>query len=332
MAKDDIVGLVVGIAVLAGATYAIYKGYLGQAVDALLNLKLPDLGGGGSTGGDTGGGGGGTDTGGGGTDTGGGGTSTGDAVKFSVAGDWGSGRNSNWQGVVAEMAKFKPNVVVVPGDLSYAGGAAKFKPVTDAIKKFGAKVFGAMGNHDGSGDAANFDAFSNSVQNVGNTSFMLLDTENGSGSVTFAKANFAKMTGKWKVVVFHKPIKTMKSDHAADEGKLGALVPEFEKAKINIVIGAHNHNYQRFAPVGNVTYFVCGTGGESHYSLSGGGAVKSDAKNFGTTNFTTSATDIKGQFVGVGGAVIDSFTITATAATALAQTYMTNTRAKRLHW
>ena len=323
MARDDIVGLVVGIAVLGGAAYAIYKGYLGQAVDAILkgDFKLPDIGlpGGGGNGGD-------------GTTDGGvdvlGGTGI---VIFSTAGDWGCARNSNWHGVVAQMEKFKPDVVVIPGDLSYSG-AAKFKPVTDAIKKFGAKVFGAMGNHDSSSDAANFDAFSNSVQNVGNTSFMLLDTENASGTIAFAKANFAKMTGKWKVVVFHKPIKTMKSDHTPDEGKIGALVSEFEKAGINVVIQAHNHNYQRFAPVGNVVYFVCGTGGEGHYSLSGGSAVKSDAKNFGTTNFTTSATDIKGQFVSTAGTVIDSFTITATAATALAHAYTARSRPKRLHW
>ncbi len=56
---------------------------------------------------------------------------------------------------------------------------------------------------------------------------------------------------------------------------------------------------------------VCGTGGESHYSSGGAsGIVKEDDSNFGTTNFTAGSSSITGQFVGVGGKVIDSFTIT----------------------
>src|SRR6185369_5658178 len=138
LAKDDIVGLVVGIAVLGGAAYAISKGYLGQAVDALLNLKLPDIGGGG----DSGDGGGGTDTGGG----GGGTTDNSATTKVSVSGDWGSGDNNNWQKVVAQMEKFGPAVVVDVGDKSYRGGVAKWTPVVTAIKKF-AKFIGVTGNH-----------------------------------------------------------------------------------------------------------------------------------------------------------------------------------------
>jgi len=318
LAKDDIVGLVVGIAVLGGAAYAISKGYLGQAVDALLNLKLPDIGGGG----DSGDGGGGTDTGGG----GGGTTDNSATTKVSVSGDWGSGDNNNWQKVVAQMEKFGPAVVVDVGDKSYRGGVAKWTPVVTAIKKF-AKFIGVTGNHDGSGYNTGMDSYSNAVYNVGNCSFMLLDTESGASSITFAKANFVKMTGKWKIVAFHKPIKSPGSNHPADEGKIKALVPEFEKAKIDVVVAGHNHLYARFTPVNGVSYFVCGTGGEDHYSGSGGGAVKTDDKTFGTTNFTFGS-NITGQFVSDTGAVIDTFTITK-AASALA---MVQHRPKRLGW
>lgn len=43
MAKDNTVDLAIGFLVLGAGAYLIYKGYLGQAVDAILNLKLPDL-------------------------------------------------------------------------------------------------------------------------------------------------------------------------------------------------------------------------------------------------------------------------------------------------
>jgi hypothetical protein len=259
------------------------------------------------------------DTSGDGTDTSGGdsgGISNADAVKFSAAGDWGSGRNTNWQKTVAEMAKFKPDVVLIPGDTAYTGGSAKFKPVVDAIKKFASKVLGAKGNHD-SGDDSLFDAYSNSVTNIGNTSFMSLDANSTGSAITFAKANFTKMTGKWKVVFFHQPAKSPKSTHAVT---MQAIIPELEKAKINVVIQAHNHLYARYTPVAGVNYFVCGTGGESHYSGSGG-AAKVDDTTFGTTNFTTSANDIKGQYVANGGAVVDSFTILAGTASAYARAY-----------
>jgi len=267
--------------------------------------------GGGSSGSDNGGGGGGSsDSGGGGSSSGGGGGSSanpGQAITICTAGDWGSGRNSTWQATVNTMAKEKPNVVVDLGDKSYSGGVPKWTPVVTAVKKF-AKFFGVQGNHDGSGYSSGMDAYSNSVQNFGDCSFMLLDTENGSGSITFAKANFAKMTQKWKFVCFHKPIKTPASKHAPDEGKIKALMPEFEKAKINMVLSGHNHLYARFAPVNGVTYMVVGTGGESHYSGSGGGALKVDAKTFGCLVIKTGGS-LQCKFVSNAGATVDSFSI-----------------------
>jgi len=252
--------------------------------------------------------------------SGGGSGNNSQTTKFSVSGDFGSGDNNNWQSVVAQMQKFGPAVVVEVGDKSYRGGVAKWTPVVTAVKKF-AKFIGVTGNHDGSGYNAGMDAYSNGVYNIGNCSFMLLDTESGSSSISFAKANFSKMTGKWKIVAFHKPIKSPGSKHPADEGKIKALVPEFEKAKINIVVAGHNHLYARYPPVNGVTYFVCGTGGEDHYSGSGGGAIKVDDKTFGTTNFTAGATQVTGQFVSMSGQVLDIFTITPTAASALAKSY-----------
>ena len=240
---------------------------------------------------------------------GGGGASPGGTTKFSCAGDWGSGRNSNWKGVVAEMKKFKPNAVVRVGDFSYTDAGA-FEPVIDGIKAFGAKNLGCEGNHDGGDYDSLFDNFSNSVVNIGNCSFMLLNTESGDDSITFAKANFSKMTQKWKIVAFHKPFYTAKSDHGGDNS-VKDLEPEFEKAGVQLVLTGHNHMYNRFSPKNGVVYMVCGTGGESHYSSGGGtGIAEENDSDFGTTNFTATASSIKGQFVGVGGKIIDTFSIT----------------------
>ena len=321
MAKDDVVGLVVGIAVLGGATYAIYKGYLGQAVDAILkgDFKLPDLGGGG----------GGSD--GGGTDGGGDGgsdTPSGAGIKFAAAGDWGSGRNKNWEKVVAGMKKENVSVVLVAGDMSYTNEAG-FKPVTDAIKAFPAKVLGAQGNHDGSGYASLFDAYSNSVTTIGNVSFMSLNSNSTGSAVSYAKANISKMTAKWKVMFLHHPVYTVKSDHGATMQSLQAELA----GKVDVCIAAHNHNYQRFEPIAGVTHIVSGLGGEGPYGVGAYSGTPANVKKynstFGFVVFTTTDTNMSGKFIDVNDKVIDSFTITKPAA-ALARAY--RTRPKRLHW
>ena len=304
---------IMSIVIIGGlAYYLIVQGNINKILSVIPSLpSVGAIGGGGDNGGSI---------------SGGRNAAPGGGIKFSVAGDWGSGRHDKWKATVAEMAKFKPNAVVYPGDYSYTG-PEEFQPVIDATKAFGAKNFGTNGNHDGSDYADLFDEYSNAVVNLGNVSFMLLDSEDAGGAVTFAKANFAKMTQKWKVAVFHKPIYTAKSDHGPDGG-MKALEPEFEKAGIQLVLAAHNHNYNRFSPKNGVTYMVCGTGGESHYSSGGAsGIVKEDDTNFGTTNFTTSGSSISGKFVANGGAVIDTFTITDTGgAKAAAYVRSYNTR------
>jgi alkaline phosphatase len=45
------------------------------------------------------------------------------------------------------------------------------------------------------------------------------------------------------------------------------LVPLFERTGVDLVLAAHDHNYQRFAPRGGVTYVVHGGGGAGLYPL-----------------------------------------------------------------
>ena len=240
---------------------------------------------------------------------GGGGSGTGNTIG-AFAGDWGAGRNSNWQKVVAVMNKFHPNFIGYSGDLSYTN-PNDFKKVIDALKP--AISLGANGNHDGGSYASLFSSYSNSVANVGNCSIMLLNTENGSSAISYARSNFNKMTNKWKIVVFHKPIYTIKSDHGPDEGKIKALVPDFVSHGIQLVVQGHNHNYQRFAKTNGVTYVVAGTGGESHYPIGGNCSVcpsiVKTSGSFGALIGNFGASTANMQFVNTNNSVEDSFTL-----------------------
>jgi predicted phosphodiesterase len=253
-------------------------------------------------------------------------TPTGAGIKFAAAGDWGSGRNKNWEKVVAAMKKFDPDVVLVPGDMSYTDEKG-FEPVTTAIKAFPAKVFGAQGNHDGSSYSSLFDAYSNSVTTVGNVSFMSLNSNSTGSAISYAKANMSKMTARWKVVFFHHPVYTVKSDHGGD---MKGIQPDLAAGKIDLCIAAHNHNYQRFAPIGGVTHIVSGLGGEGPYGVGAYSGTPANVKKYNSTNgfsaFTTGDSNIQGQFIDVADKVIDTFSITKAAA-AYARAYNTSARA-----
>jgi predicted phosphodiesterase len=298
---DETTDLIIGIVVLGGIAFAIHAGYLGKALDSIGSVKLPGL--------PSGGGGGGGSSGGGAV------VPTGSGITFAAAGDWGSGRNRNWQKVVAVMKTARPSVVLILGDMSYTNAGA-FKPVTDALKAIPARVLWTQGNHDGGEYGSMFSAYSNSVTTIGNTSFMSINSNSTGSAVAYAKANMSKMTGRWKVVFMHHPAYTVKSDHGAT---MGSLIPVLEAGKVDLCLAGHNHNYQRFAPKAGVTYIVSGLGGESPYSVGAncGGCpalIKAFNKPNGASIFTTSSNAITGKFVGVDGAVKDSFQITKAGA------------------
>jgi hypothetical protein len=149
------------------------------------------------------------------------------------------------------------------------------------------------------------------VTNIGNCSFMSLNSNSTSSAIAYAKANMNKMTGKWKIVFFHHPVYSVKSNHSPTMQGIQSVLAA---GHVNLCIAAHNHTYQRFAPIGGVTHVVSGLGGESPYPVgaySGTPAlIKKYNSKFGTFYANATATVMNCKFVAVGGGVIDSFTIT----------------------
>ena len=266
MARDDIVGLVVGVGILAAATYAIYKGYLGQAVDALLNLKLPDIGGGGG-GTDTGGGSTGGDTGGG-TDTGDGGSTTGGAVKsFVCAGDWGTGRHAEPSVSITKQALTgKPGLFVGLGDYSYSSAKA-FDPVYTQIKAAKIPSIWTHGNHDGNDYLTYFGQKSwTFAYEAGDVVFVCLDgNSSGASNATVLDNALKTSKAKWRIVFIHQPMHSPSSSHGDDACKCAvAIKPLLMKYKVQLVLQGHNHIYGHTPPqAGQTTFAVVGTGGES---------------------------------------------------------------------
>jgi uncharacterized protein (TIGR03437 family) len=73
----------------------------------------------------------------------------------------------------------------------------------------------------------------------------------------------------WRVVYFHHPPYS-NGVHAEDPACLEAartLAPRLERAGVPLVLCGHDHNYQRFAPIGRTVYCITGGGGGGLYPV-----------------------------------------------------------------
>lgn len=249
------------------------------------------------------------------------GTGTGSIV-FGVAGDWGSGRNNNWQKTVSAMKSAKVQVMLGTGDYSYTS-TGDWKKVTDSLKSAQIMSKGAEGNHDGSGYAGTFTNQSSMLFTftAGPACVIALNTENGaSGNVAFAEKTLKATTKPWKILIMHKCLYTGNSDHGAESSLANALKPIILKYGVQLAMFAHNHNYQRIvrSDQPKCTFLCTGTGGESHYSIGGAtsGTKYTNDNDFGFTKISISGSKLTGQFITQGGSVKDSWTQTLSTSSA----------------
>ena len=84
------------------------------------------------------------------------------------------------------------------------------------------------------------------------------------------------------------------------------------RAKADVVLAGHDHDYERFAPLRGIRSFVVGTGGKSHYPflLPRPGSVARTADTFGVLRLTLWAGSYGWRFLPVAGG---SFTDAGTA-------------------
>ena len=64
----------------------------------------------------------------------------------------------------------------------------------------------------------------------------------------------------WQVVVVHHPPYSCAEEHGGS-AEVRALVPALARGGADVVLSGHDHVYQRFPPIGGITYLVSGGGG-----------------------------------------------------------------------
>jgi hypothetical protein len=254
---------------------------------------------------------------------------------FGTAGDWGT--NSDTTATASSMASHQIQVVIGLGDFCYCGSPDSWwngplAPINHLMFR------GAQGNHDAdnSGSLEYLRLFGQnnwtSSFNYKNVHFVPIDTESSPDAAALDKDLATARQDpniKWIVAFYHKPIYTSPTNHEPDEaGIKNTVIPLFDKYHVDLVLQAHNHNYQRSYPLkadmvtetrpdsiyqnskGSI-YMVVGTGGQDFYPLDGQAPyIQNQFTGIpGFLKVDVSNTSLKGTFFANDGTIKDTFAI-----------------------
>ena len=264
---------------------------------------------------------------------------------FAAAGDWGC--TDDTTDTINNILGKSPELVLGLGDYSYDEEDAdcwlkKVEPINDKMKI-------AIGNHDMEKLNIYTNHFGLSEQyysfNYYNVHLVALSTEIAykpfSSQYEFIKNDLSRAASDpnidWIVVYFHKQIYTSTSNHDDYPTLRSTYHPLFNEYEVDLVLQAHNHNYERTFPIkfnsnspsnpiatttntdtytdpdGQI-FATIGTGGVSLYAFTG----KADHfvkqyGDFGILNIDVTnepqSSSLTGKFYANNGKIIDQFII-----------------------
>jgi hypothetical protein len=267
-------------------------------------------------------------------------------IRFAVIGDFGFAGPGGGEAAVAALVKgWNPDFVVTVGDNNYEQGQAS--TIDANIGQFyagfiapyhgsfgpGAAVnafFPALGNHDWLNPAAGgatdcqpyLDYFSGLPGNrryydfvKGPVHFFVLDSDphepdgitSGSTQGRWLQAGLAASTARFNVVTLHHAPFSSGSTH----GSTTASQWPYAAWGADAVLAGHEHNYERLT-VDGIPYVVNGLGGDFTYAF-GRALAQSQVRfnaDYGAQLVEADGARLTMQFIRLGGAVVDTVTVT----------------------
>jgi calcineurin-like phosphoesterase family protein len=232
----------------------------------------------------------------------------------------------------ARLIARTPGTVLALGDEAYDNGApAEFSDCyAPSWGRFKRRTQPAPGNHeyDTDGAAGYFDYFGAAAgsRDKGYYSFDLggwhivsLNSncsdiggcDAGSPQERWLRADLAAHPGRCTLGYWHHPYFTSGTEHGREE-EMGPIWQALYEQGAEVVLSAHEHNYERFAPQTpagkrdprrGIVDFVVGTGGKSHYDL-GRPIDNSEARNdktFGVLELRLRRSGYSWRFLAAGG-------------------------------
>ena len=232
------------------------------------------------------------------------------------------------------LAAIAPDAVLTLGDNQYTRGSyeqfmGSYDPTWGRLKGI---TFPAVGNHeyDTAGAAGYFDYFGTAAgdpakgyysADIGawhvialNSNCEIVACAAGSEQEQWLRADLAAHPTACTLAYWHHP--RFSSGPHGDESDAAAVTPLWEaldQAGADVVLNAHDHDYERFAPqtaagaldrAAGLRQFVVGTGGRSHYAVATpiANSEVADSTTFGVLVLTLRPTGYVWRFVAEPGA------------------------------
>lgn len=270
---------------------------------------------------------------------------------FAAAGDFGC--STNTQNTIENMQSKDPEIVLTLGDHSYHSTADCWFDMMSPVKD---KLMLTLGHHDVEDGQAKMNQYMNSFAmdkpfysyDYNKVHFLVMSAKSvyskGSEQYNFVLEDLKKASENenvnWIVVSSYGPPYTSPSEHTAFKELREVYHPIFEQYGVDLVLSAHNHNYQRTYPLtynpndsgeptvtntaatdydgqkDGIVFAIVGTGGVNFYSFNGQAQFVDTqfANKFGFLNIDISNGNLDTKLTGTfydnkGGKILDQFTI-----------------------
>lgn len=270
---------------------------------------------------------------------------------IAAAGDFGC--STNTQKTIENMESKDPEIVLTLGDLSYHSTADCWFDMMSPVKD---KLMLTLGYHDVEDGRAKMNQYMNSFAlekpfysyDYNKVHFLIMSAKSvyskGSEQYNFVVADLEKAAKNesinWIIVSSYGPPYTSPSEHTAFKELREVYHPIFEKYGVDLVLGGHNHNYQRTYPLtynpndsgeptvtskvasnydgqkDGIVFAIVGTGGVNLYPFTGQAPFveKQFANKFGYLDIDITNANPHSKLTGTfydnkGGQILDQFII-----------------------
>jgi hypothetical protein len=149
---------------------------------------------------------------------------------------------------------------------------------------------------------------------------VVLDTElafqNASrraAQLAWLDADLGATSRPWKVALFHRSPYSAGGEHGSDLAVRAAFAPIFEERGVQLVLSAHEHDYERSKPINGVTYVVTGGGGAPLYAAGTASFTAASASRHHYVRGDASECTLKLDAVGTDGSVFDTVSLSRCA-------------------
>ena len=272
-------------------------------------------------------------------------------ISFVAIGDSGTGSPEQRQ-IAALMAADPSDLMLHAGDIAYGNTGGTGDASYGTFNGWFFDVYAAMlpsralytteGNHDsrptnGNG-VAYLDAFTLPANGAtpaypdhaeryysfdyGRVHFVALDTEfafqdtaRRAEQVSWLESDLAGSAQPWKIAVFHRSPYSAGGEHGSDLAVRNAFGPLFEQYGVQLVVSAHEHDYERTLPTRAgasgtpVTYVVTGGGGAPLYPAGTAAWTAYSASRHHYVRGSVSECTLTVRAIGLNGSAFDTLTL-----------------------